>query len=212
MKVLVWIDKVDTTEFYIEKGNQYLESLWLPKYGLDFCKNLEHWMSLQNTVDQYQRLRLACREMKKYAEQNSIYYNRVLRARPDIYPLNGIKTWGNLDVQENDIFIEASLTYEFRDMLFVTSQNSMIYICENFPENYPRYLPTTNEPFEKTILSPECQLLQFMVKEHKFKFYKARFSPHVDFIVINDKKLQLMYWKDIWENYPIKETLYIKEL
>jgi hypothetical protein len=153
LKVLIWIDEVETTKYYIEKGNNYLENLWLPKYGLDFCKQLEHWMNLQNTVDQYQRLRLACREMEKFSKENSVYYNKVLRARPDIYPLHGPKNWWYLDVKENDIFIQKHIRYEFRDMLFLTSQKSMVYICDNFPENYPRYMPTTGENPSKTILS-----------------------------------------------------------
>jgi hypothetical protein len=212
LKVLIWIDEVETTKYYIEKGNNYLENLWLPKYGLDFCKQLEHWMNLQNTVDQYQRLRLACREMEKFSKENSVYYNKVLRARPDIYPLQGPKNWWYLDVKENDIFIQKHIRYEFRDMLFLTSQKSMVYICDNFPENYPRYMPTTGENPSKTILSPECQLLQFMIKEHKFNFFEAKFSPTVDFIKINSKNLQLMYWEDKWDIYPKKKSINLEEL
>ena len=212
LKVLIWIDEVESTKSYIEKGNSYLQNLWLPRYGYDFCKQLEHWMYLQNTVDQYQRLRLACREMENFSKHNSIYYDKVLRARPDIYPLNGDKNWWELDVKENDIFIQKHIRYEFRDMLFLTSQKSMVYICDNFPENYPRYMPTTEETPSKTILSPECQLLQFMIKEHKFNFFEAKFSPTVDFIKINNKNLELMYWKDKWDVYPEKKSVNIKEL
>ena len=73
-------------------------------------------------------------------------------------------------------------------------------------------MPTTDENPSKTILSPECQLLQFMIKEHKFKFFKAKFSPTVDFIKINNKNLQLMYWKDKWDENPEKKSINVEEL
>jgi hypothetical protein len=51
-----------------------------------------------------------------------------------------------------------------------------------------------------------------MIKEHKFNFFEAKFSPTVDFIKINSKNLQLMYWEDKWDIYPKKKSINLEEL
>lgn len=212
LKVLKWIDVAEETETYMDKGADILNSMWLPKYGIDICSKLEHWMSFRHSVDQYQRLRLVCREMINYSKENNIEYKRVLRARPDILPINGNKNWHLLDVNIGDIFINPGSKYEMRDILFVTDQKSMHYILENFPDKYLHYMPTTGITPHVTILSPECQLMQFMVKMHKFKFYFANFSPTVTNYKINNKNLTLIIWPCIWNHDITKITVDIEEI
>ena len=214
LKSLVWVDEVENTEVLIEKGNNILQTEWLPKYGSQ-CYRLEHWMSIKNTVDQYQRLSLACDLMSEYSNKNNITYKRVLRARPDILPLNGKKNWHMLDIERNDIYLNPSNKYEFRDMLFVTDQVTMEFVCKNFPEKYLTYLPKDN-PFS-TILSPECQLMQFMIKERSHNFFYAPFSPECKYYMVNNKNINTMTYSNIWE--PIlnnqmykKQQIHINEL
>jgi hypothetical protein len=212
LKSLVWINEVENTKIYNQKAIDYMNNLWLNKYSENVCKSLEHWKNCINTIDQYQRLKLVALEMKKYSEENNIKYASVFRSRPDIYPINGPKLWYNLNLNYKDIYICPHIDYEIRDMMFITDFETMIEICINFPENYPRYMPTTNQHPHKTILSPECQLLQFMIKQHKYKFYFAPLSPTTGFLEINGKKICVMYWDNLWENNIKKIRLNLKEL
>jgi len=207
LKSLVWVNEVEDTEKLIEKGNNILQSVWLPKYGKQ-CEKLEHWMTIRSTVDQYQRLSLVCNLMSEYSYKNNITYKRVLRARPDILPINGNKNWHMLDVELNDIFLNPSLRYEFRDMLFVTDQQTMEFICKNFPEKYLTYLPKDN-PY-LTILSPECQLMQFMIKERNHNFFYAPFAPDCKYYIVKNKNINIMTYSNIWEP-NINNELYIKK-
>ncbi len=210
LKALVWVDEVETTETFIKLGEDILQTQWLPKYG-DVCKRLEHWMSIKSTVDQYQRLSLACSLMNNYSRENNVHYERVLRARPDLLPLNGNKNWQLLQVGKNEIFLNPSNKYEFRDMLFVAEQETMTFICTRFPEKYLTYLPTNNNDLYLTILSPECQLMQFMIKEKKHEFYFAPFSPTCTFHMVNKRNMNTMLYPCVWPDHLPKQKMQLDE-
>lgn len=165
---LEWEEVVPGRDEYIARAESALQYGWVGRYGVDECRKLEHFDGYYKlNVDQYLRLRQVCRLMNTSKGLN--FYDVVFRFRMDAL-VSDVWNWQDYPVEPGVVYVQPGSAYEVRDMAFLADQATMTRTCEEYPETYLSFMFSRNRTElpglpSKTVLSPECQLAQYWVRQ-----------------------------------------------